>query len=419
MNTTETTINVRYFRTLINFANEQRETPRTLYDYIKENDVDLDEIIESVKNDFCDLDDIFNGYTFSRDGYFYNSDNYLIADDTDNVIHIDDANFCQYDEVFIERDIVEVYISRRNTAYWSEYRAENHAYYYDGTYYSDLSDHDLVYDCNGEIQHIDDVYYWESDGEYHTEEEETDIYVNDYHHDKKTYSVNFTDSPRYFIGFEIEKEDINVKESLYISDFNEACPNWKKERDGSLDDESGFELISPKFELSPDNIRQHIESNKTLLSHVNAQKSTACGGHINVSELNKTGAQLFDEIKGYTPLFYALYHKRVDKNYCKGKKNSDLKEENDKYQAIKIHDNRVEFRIVSAVPNIDTLIWRTRLIEFILSNKTDNVKEAFFKANTSPLKELLQEMYPDNYDVLINRLVKFTLQFENINVNEN
>lgn len=413
------TINVRYFRTLINFANEQSETPRTLYDYIKDNDADLDFIIKSVESDFCDLDDIFNDYTFSRDGYFYNADNYVIADDTDNVIHIDDANFCQYDEVYIERDVVEVYISRRNTAYWSEYRAENCAYYYDGTYYSDLDDHDLVHDCNGEIRHIDDVYFWESDGEYHTEEEETEIYVNDYHHDKKTYSVNFTDTPASFIGFEIEKEDINVKESLYISDFKDSCPNWKKERDGSLDDNSGFELISPKFELCPDKIRQHIESNPTLLSHVNAQKSTACGGHINVSELNKTGAQLFDEIKGYTPLFYALYHKRVDKNYCKGKKNSDLKEENDKYQAIKIHDNRVEFRIVSAVPNIDTLIWRTRLIEFILSNKTDNVKEAFFKANTSPLKELLQEMYSDNYDVLINRLVKFTLQFENINVNEN
>jgi hypothetical protein len=138
-----------------------------------------------------------------------------------------------------------------------------------------------------------------------------------------------------------------------------------------------------------------------------------------VSESEKSGAELFDEVKGYTPLFYALYHKRVDKNYCKGKKNSDLKEENDKYQAIKIHSNRIEFRIVSAVPNLNTLIWRARLIEFILNNKTDNVKEAFFKANTSPLKELLQEMYPDNYDVLINRLVKFTLQFENINVNEN
>lgn len=419
MNTTETTIDVNYLRSLINFANEQGEKPRNLFDYIQENEAELDEIIESVKNDYCDLSDILNGDTFTRDGYYYNHDNYVIADDTDNVLHTDDANYCEYSETYVEGDVVEVYISRRNSVYWLESIAEDKAYYYQGTYYSDLSDHDLVMMHDGEIQHIDDVYYWESDGEYHYEEEETEIYVNDYHHDPNTYNVNFTDNPRYFIGFEIEKEDKDVKESLYISDFNEACPNWKKERDGSLDDESGFELISPKFELSPDNIRQHIESNKTLLNHVNAQKSTACGGHINVSESEKSGAELFDEVKGYTPLFYALYHKRVDKNYCKGKKNSDLKEENDKYQAIKIHSNRIEFRIVSAVPNVNTLIWRARLIEFILNNKTDNVKEAFFKANTSPLKELLMEMYPDNYDVLINRLVKFTLQFENINVNEN
>jgi hypothetical protein len=88
MNTTETTIDVNYLRSLINFANKQGEKPRTLFDYIKENDAELDEIIESVKNYFCDLDDILNGYTFSRDGYFYNQDNYVIADDTDNVIHI-------------------------------------------------------------------------------------------------------------------------------------------------------------------------------------------------------------------------------------------------------------------------------------------------------------------------------------------
>jgi hypothetical protein len=93
-----------------------------------------------------------------------------------------------------------------------------------------------------------------------------------------------------------------------------------------------------------------------------------------------------------------------------------LQEENEKYQAIRIHSNRIEYRIVSAVPNIDTLIWRTRLIEYILNNKTENPKEAFFKVNTSPLKDLLMEMYPDNFDQLINRLVKFTLQFENINL---
>lgn len=417
METTQTAHSIDYLRKLINFANERSKMPpRELFEHIQENDADLDEIISSVNNGYCSLREIIDENVFKRDGYYYSYDEYTITDDTDTVMHRDDANYCNYSETYNEGDVVEVYVSRRNSEYWLESIAEDKAYYYRGSYYTDLSDHDLIIMEGGEIEHIDDVYFWESDNEYHYEPDPSGDYVRDYHYNNSVYEVNFTDNPKFFIGFEIEKEDQDVKESLYILDFEESCPKWKKERDGSLDDDSGFELISPKFEVLPDKIREHIQNNKTLLKHVNAQKSTACGGHINVSEAGKTGSQLFDEVKGYTPLFYALYHKRVDKNYCKGKKNSDLQEENEKYQAIRIHSNRIEYRIVSAVPNIDTLIWRTRLIEYILNNKTENPKEAFFKVNTSPLKDLLMEMYPDNFDQLINRLVKFTLQFENINL---
>lgn len=417
METTQTAHSIDYLRKLINFANERSKMPpRELFEHIQENDADLDEIISSVNNGYCCLREIIDENVFKRDGYYYSDDEYTITDDTDTVMHRDDANYCNYSETYNEGDVVEVYVSRRNSEYWLESIAEDKAYYYRGSYYTDLSDHDLVMMEGGEIEHLDDVYYWESDNEYHYEPDPSGDYVRDYHYNNSVYEVNFTDNPKFFIGFEIEKEDQDVKESLYILDFEESCPKWKKERDGSLDDDSGFELISPKFEVVPDKIREHIQNNKTLLNHVNAQKSTACGGHINVSEAGKTGSQLFDEVKGYTPLFYALYHKRVDKNYCKGKKNSELQEENEKYQAIRIHSNRIEYRIVSAVPNIDTLIWRTRLIEYILNNKTENPKEAFFKVNTSPLKDLLMEMYPDNFDQLINRLVKFTLQFENINL---
>ncbi len=35
--------------------------------------------------------------------------------------------------------------------------------------------------------------------------------------------------------------------------------------------------------------------------------------------------------------------------------------ENDKYQSVKIHDNRIEFRIISAVKNTTQLKWRIQL----------------------------------------------------------
>ena len=410
-------------REIISIARSYDVEPKRFLEFLNEhNDASIDNIKSSIRNHDVTLDNIINDVdVLVRDGFYYDADNYVITDDTDAVLHIDDAYFCQRYHVWQEEETVTVWVSRRQSERWGREAADNNATYYDGEWYVDISDFDLVIMCDGTVEHCDNAYYWESDGEYHYESEPEEVtdYTRDYH-SGRLHEVNFTDNPQFFVGFEIEKEDTDVKESLFIDEFEDVCPSWKKERDGSLDDESGYELISPKFELIPDKIHEHIMSNKTIVAHINASISKSCGGHINLSERGKSGEELFDELKGYTPLFYALYYKRVDKSYCKGKNNNDLKEENEKYQAIKIHSNRIEYRIVSAVPNVTTLHWRARLIEFIVTHKTSCVKEAFFNANTSPLRELLMEMYPkDKYNVLMDRLIKFSLQFENINVNEN
>ena len=410
-------------REIISIARSYDVEPKRFLEFLNEhNNASIDNIKSSIRNYDVTLDNIINDVdVLVQDGFYYDADNYVVTEDTDAVLHIDDAYFCQRYHAWQEEETVTVWVSRRQSERWNREAAENHATYYDGDWYVDISDFDLVIMCDGCIEHIDNAYYWESDGEYHyeSEPEPEEEYTRDYH-SGRLHEVNFTDNPQFFVGFEIEKEDTDVKESLFIDEFEDVCPSWKKERDGSLDDESGYELISPKFELIPDKIHEHIMSNKTIVAHINASISKSCGGHINLSEINKSGEELFDELKGYTPLFYALYYKRVDKSYCKGKNNNDLKEENEKYQAIKIHSNRIEYRIVSAVPNVTTLHWRARLINFIVTHKTSCVKEAFFNANTSPLRELLMEMYPnEKYNVLMDRLIKFSLKFENINVNEN
>jgi hypothetical protein len=420
--TTMLTYSIPVLREIISLARSNDVEPKVFLEFLKEHDnTSVDKIRISTQDHNVDLCDIINDVdVLERDGFYYDVETYVISDDTDIVLHTNDAYYCERNDVWIEQETVEVWVTRRVSERWSVDAARYNAYKYDGDWYVNLEDFDLVIMCDGCIEHIDNAYYWENDGEYHYEEEEEVIeYTRDYH-SGRLHEVNFTDDPKFYVGFEIEKEDSNVKESIFIDEFEDVCPSWKKERDGSLDDQSGYELISPKFELIPDKIHEHIMSNKTIVAHINASISKSCGGHINLSEAGKTGDELFDELKGYTPLFYALYYKRVDKTYCKGKNNNDLKESNEKYQAIKIHSNRIEYRIVSAVPNVTTLHWRARLIEFIVTHKTSCVKEAFFNANTSPLRELLMEMYPkDKYNVLMDRLIKFSLKFENINVNEN
>jgi len=421
--TTMLKYSITELREIITIARSNDVEPKLFLEFLNEHDdASIDNIKSSIRNYDVTLYNIINDYNvFEQDGFYYDADNYVITDDTEAVLHTDDAYYCQRNDVWYEEETVTVWVGRRQSERWCREAADNHATHYDGEWYVDISDFDLVVMYDGDIQHIDNAHYWESDNEYHydPEPEDNEDYTRDYH-SGPVHEVNFTDEPQFFVGFEIEKEDADVKESLYIDEFEDVCPHWKKERDGSLDDCSGYELISPKFELIPDKIHEHIMSNKTIVAHINASISKSCGGHINLSERGKTGEELFDELKGYTPLFYALYYKRVDKTYCKGKNNNDLKESNEKYQAIKIHNNRIEYRIVSAVPNVTTLHWRARLINFIVTHKTSCVKEAFFNANTSPLRELLMEMYPnEKYNVLMERLIKFSLKFENINVNEN
>ena len=414
MNTDLTTLE------LITFCKENNLDKNLVLQCLKEyQSTSLEAIKKSLENYDVTLSDIVNGNVLQKDGFFYHEENYVYCHDTHNILPIDESFFCDYDNIYIENETVRVYVGRR-VEQWSEKYADRYAYFYDGDYYNReaLDYHDLLIDCEGEVAPAEDVYYWERDGEYHHEPEDSDEYVNEYHSDSAIHEVNFSKNPQFFIGFEIEKEDQDVKESILIEDFKEECESWKKEKDGSLDDESGFELISPKFELDVQMIKKTIEENDILLEHINAKKSDACGGHINVSESGKSGSELFDEIKGYTPLFHALYYKRINKSHCKGKKNDDLKKSCEKYQSVKIHGNRVEYRIISAVPDFDTLIWRTKLFDFILKNKTSCVKEAFFKINSSPLKDLIKEMYPNNFEELIDRLVKYTLEFEEVNLME-
>jgi hypothetical protein len=231
--------------------------------------------------------------------------------------------------------------------------------------------------------------------------------------------MTFDDKSKYKIGYEIEKEDETVRNSIDIEDFEDQTGHyWRKESDGSLDCESGYELISPTFEFNIDKIFEHIEGNHLLVSHINAEKSKCCGGHIHLSEKGLSGDQLFEKVRGYTPLLYALYYGRVDQNYCKGKCNEDLKNENEKYQAIKIHHDRIEFRIISAVPNVSTLKWRSKLLMMILQHPTNDVIKAYYNVDTKFTKLLKQTYSDDKLSELKDRFIKFTKQFEGLDINK-
>ena len=372
-----------------------------------------------IEKDLCTREEFIDGRVFiDRDGWYYSEDEYTQLHNGEACCS-DYVRLCEhYEEYYHEDDCRTVHIGRSQEI-WSDCAVRNSdLIYFDCEYYDeDAADRNgIVYiEDLGEYGHQDDAYWNEDDGSYYSYSRGS--YVRDYHNGSYR-TVNFDNTSDYKIGFEIEKEDEGVKESIDIGDFEDYTNNvWRKERDGSLDSESGFELISPTFEFDIDKIFEHVEGNRQLVKHINASYGKNCGGHIHLSKDGLNGNQMFDEVSGYTPLLYSLYHGRIDKNYSKGKSNKDLVSENEKYQAIKIWPDRVEFRIISAVPNVATLKWRCRLLDLITQYPTNDVRKAYYYIDTK-FKELLSEVYNTDYkmEALVSRIKSNTLKFEDVDL---
>jgi hypothetical protein len=86
-----------------------------------------------------------------------------------------------------------------------------------------------------------------------------------------------------------------------------------------------------------------------------------------------------------------------------------------KYRSIRIHSNLVNFRVISALRNVDQLDWRLRLFELIVKNPTNCPREAFYFIH-SKFKKHLKKIYKDNFETLNARIIEMTKDFENINL---
>jgi hypothetical protein len=392
---------------------------RILYDEFNGNRDQVGMAISSINLGYVTVESIQDVDYFYNDGRYYSNDEYVETADG-YVIPMYDAFYCPGFDQWCHRDESVIVHEYRTETRYSESWAERNSdlSYFEGEYYdSDGLDYcGLEYaEDTGSIHWRDDLYYHEDRG-YFTYPEES--YVRGYHNGSYK-TMTFDGKSKYKIGYEIEKEDETVRNSIDIDDFEDQTGHyWRKESDGSLDCDCGYELISPTFEFNIDKIFEHIEGNPLLVSHINAEKSTCCGGHIHLSEKGLSGDQLFEKVRGYTPLLYALYYGRVDKTYCKGKCNEDLKNENEKYQAIKIHHDRIEFRIISAVPNVSTLKWRSKLLMMILQNPTNDVIKAYYNVDTKFTKLLKQTYSDDRLSELKDRFIKFTRQFEGLDINK-
>ena len=240
----------------------------------------------------------------------------------------------------------------------------------------------------------DNGVYWCSDCEeyYHEDYEDDHSHSNDDIDEDHSYNPRFgyhsqehydrARGAKFKIGFEIEKECSEGCRHNH-HEIREAS-GWVKERDGSLDDYKGYELVSSTYNLFTDDfMNQAKELEKNFPNLINGNASRNCGGHIHFSKADTMGADLLESVCGYLPLLYSIYQHRIGKSYCEVKEKEQMKNSDNKYQAVRVMRSRIEFRIFPAVKNLSTLEWRLGLIRIMAKNPSSNPIEVANKLTDS------------------------------------
>lgn len=360
----------------------------------------------------------FSGDCQEIDGSYYHSEK-----DEDQFIY-DELN----NEYILECESVSVITGRRGN---TEITHENNRdiFEIDGSYYTSdgARENGFMQLHNGDWIDEDYSCFVESEGDYYHQDDcywndRTNEYQLERPSEGQLFECSFSDyvdlsDTDVKIGFEVEKEDTSILEDLHAPDLLDAT-DWAAVSDGSLGS-GGFELVSPIFNLHETNFSSKFQKVKEYL---NADYSDNCGGHINYSNELETPRQMAESISGYLPLLYAMYPKRIQKRWCIMKPKNELLESSDKYQAVCMKRNRIEFRIFPAVKNVEQLVWRAELIKIFDLNRCESESDVL-SAICDPKSELnqhLRKVYPDleKFTAMVQRVVFHIVNIEKIEINE-
>ena len=244
-----------------------------------------------------------------------------------------------------------------------------------------------------------------------------------YHGPTRSTRVLNNPSAKWRIAFEVEKEDGKTRQEIQRHHFN-VLNGYKFERDGSLSDSEGFEMISPIYNLED---RAKIFTDFDKLSPIlNSRFTKKCGGHITLSRRGINAGELFDKFAPYLPLLYALYFGRLKNHYSHAQTKESAKRHPSRGAVnLKLGQNAIEFRLISAVPNVDTLKFRVDLFRYIaeqIDTKPDTTPRdvlRLMQINGTQLHQILSQQYtPEQLKVKLNHACIMYLFLEQANQSE-
>jgi hypothetical protein len=230
----------------------------------------------------------------------------------------------------------------------------------------------------------------------------------------------------FLIGLEIEKESDIILTHNKSARAVLAQSGWKLERDGSLDSNIGYEMVSPVLPLHNESVIN--ASLKPVENLINGNASSRCGGHINISRRGLSTIQTAKLFEHSINLLYGMYPSRVRNHYCGAKTWTDIMHSGgNKYQSLALKNNRIELRIFPAVNNLEQLKWRVELMRILVSPRsyhsfhTDaeigiiNLIKNAVRPNTSLGKHLRKIYTPAKLKSMLTRTVVAARTYGNYN----
>ena len=338
----------------------------------------MENIYNSIKNGYLPEswkeDDKGNNYesiVMTYSGYYAMKDDCIMAEG--EYLHEcqDDEDYVydELDEEYIIEGNSEVVYTRRGNSFYTHRDncvCSNSIYRHNGEWIDDqyMEDNSLVFDYDGDIMHLDDVYYWESDGEYHSvpededeeheEEDEDDCdmdsaTINNYSYrpSMKFHKINFENENAPFLGIELEVERKNSKglKHKYMAGLIEH-EHWYFKTDGSLTD--GFEIVTHPMTFNYIKRHENVfnESLKKLVENgYNSYDANTCGMHIHISKKSFNTWHLYRFLKFFVEnkeFIVAISQRKIEKL----KKWANIEDDNDSsliYKAKKKEGNNERY----------------------------------------------------------------------------
>lgn len=189
-----------------------------------------------------------------------------------------------------------------------------------------------------------------------------DAVICDYHGSPAPVEVFGADDVRYRVGFEVEKSALTPVASDLWAGFEE-------------DSSCGYEAITNILPLTTDAAYNGdtLSAMRDAASVLDEEASSDCGGHVTISDCERTSEDLAVAFRTRAGFVYAPWAYRLRNQYCGGENPEKHRllpvlnrEGTDKYSPMNVKPFGVEWRLPNAVTSADCLVNRYRYFAAIV-----------------------------------------------------